>query len=275
MAHLLVVATADHAGHTDDEQHQQGEGSAVVHGVAQHDVLLDDGAEEAYVVHRQQLRDGEGRYRGQEHHHDTAHHTGYRQGEYHLEEHAQLVGPEVLCRLDEALIDLHHRIIYGVDHEGQEVVGEAKEQGALAEGYARDVEERHGSQGADEHVDPHGQDEEQHHRLGAVKLLVAQDICRRVAQQDGKKRRYYGHGHRVDEGVEGLGLLYELHEVGDGEAAVIVHEGIHADEHQRQQHKQHEEHRIGYGPGAATGKEFYEFVHFCFTLRKLHSLLSF
>ena len=64
MAHLLLAVVAKGAGDADDEQHQQGECCTIVHGVAEHDVLLDDRAEEADVVHRQELRDGEGRYRG-------------------------------------------------------------------------------------------------------------------------------------------------------------------------------------------------------------------
>ena len=233
MTHLLLVVAAEEAGDTDYYKHDEREGGTIVHRVAQHDVLLNDGAEEAYVIHRQQLGDGKGRYRRQEYHHDTAYDSGQGKGEYHFEEYAQPVGSEVLCRFDEVLVDLHHRIVYRIDHEGQEVVGETEDEGTLAERYARDVEERYGSQGTDEYVDPHGQDEEQHHRLGAVVLLVAQDVCRGIAQQDGEERGDDGYGYRVDEGLDGLGLLDELHEVGYGEVATVVHEGIYADEYQR------------------------------------------
>ena len=186
-----------------------------------------------------------------------------------------MVGSEVLRSLDEVLVNLHHCIIYRIDHEGQEVVGEAEEQGTLAERYARDVEERHGGQRTYEDVDPHGQDEEQHHRLGAVKLLVAQYVCRGVTQQYAQEGGDDGYGHGVDEGLDGLGLLDELDEVGHGEVAAIVHEGIHADEYQRQHHKQQQEYHIGDRPCAAARYEFDEFVHFRLTLRKFSSSLSF
>ena len=55
MAHLLLAVVAKGTGDTDDEQHQQREGCTIVHGIAQHDVLLDDGSKETDIIHRQQL----------------------------------------------------------------------------------------------------------------------------------------------------------------------------------------------------------------------------
>ena len=53
MTDLLIVVTTHDAGNANDKEHQQGEGCTIVHGVAQHDVLLDDGAKEADVIHRE------------------------------------------------------------------------------------------------------------------------------------------------------------------------------------------------------------------------------
>ena len=64
MAHLLLAVVSESTGDADDEQHQQGEGSAIVHGVAQHDILLNDRAEEADIVHCQELGNGKGGYGG-------------------------------------------------------------------------------------------------------------------------------------------------------------------------------------------------------------------
>ena len=51
-----------------------------------------------------------------------------------------------------------------------------------------EVEKRHRCEGTDEHVNPHGKDEQHHRNRGTVKRRIAQNPRRGITQQQARRR---------------------------------------------------------------------------------------
>ena len=59
-----------------------------------------------------------------------------------------------------------------------------------------------------------------------LKLLLAEDVCRRITQQQTGQRGDESDADGVDEGVHRLRVHHELAEVGKGESSVGIRKGV-------------------------------------------------
>ena len=258
---LLAAVTGDEGGCADEEEHDERERRTIVpHRVV--DVLLDGGTEEFDVVHRQELRDGEGRDGWHEHHQYAARHARHGEWQHYLEELLPWGGAQVFGCLDVAAVHLLEGIVDRVNHERDEVVYHTKQQGSLAERKVGEVEERHGGEGAHQDVDPHRQDEEHHDGVGIFHLGLGQDIGRRIAQQDAEQGVEKGDADGVHKGVDGLRVSQKLLEVVEGNGAILIGECEHHDEYQRQYHEYRSKDGVWYRPTLARRYKLNELFQF-------------
>ena len=255
---LFTAVAGDEGGCSDEEEHDERECRTIVpHRVV--DVLLDGGTEELDVVHRQELRDGEGRDGWHEYHQDATSHARHGEWQNYLEELLPRGGTQVFGCLDVAAIHLLEGIVDRVNHERDEVVYHTKQQGSLAERKVGKVEERHGGEGAHQDVDPHRQDEEHHDGVGIFHLGLGQDIGRRIAQQDAEQGVEKGDADGVHKGVDGLRVSQKLLEVVEGKSAVLISECEHHDENERQYHEYRRKDGVRYRPTLARKKKLFQF----------------
>ena len=110
------------------------------------------------------------------------------------------------------------------------------------------MEEFRRRQGPHQCVDPHRHDEQDDGHSAFIELLVRQDPCGRVAEQDAQGSVLYRHLKREGEGLDGILVHEELHEVAEGEMSAAVPECIEDDQDQWKRDKQHQKYRIGQGP---------------------------
>ena len=126
----------------------------------------------------------------------------------------------------EAVVHFLQCIVDGVYHERQEVVHHAEQECAFAQRQVQEVEQCHCGKRAYQYVHPHGQDEQHHHGLRGVELLLTEDIGSRIAQQQARQRGDDGYADGVDEGVHRFGVHHKLAEVGKGECSLGICKGI-------------------------------------------------
>ena len=221
----------------------------------------------------QQMGDGEGGHRRDEHHGDAREDPRQGQGQGHTAEHRDRIGPQVPGGLDQPVVQLDDDRVDGQDHEGQEVVHHAQHHRALgvdhfeildlrakeavdeveqADSVKKTVEQAgvlqdgHPGVGAQQEIHPHGQHDEHHGHPLEAGSLPGQETGNGVAHQQAD--------HGGDEGqLEGPGedhrVVPDAGEVVQGEAASGGRKGI--DHH----HQNGDDHKDGHPDHIGDGKQ--------------------
>ena len=136
------------------------------------------------------------------------------------------MGSEVLGGFNEVVVHLLQGVVDGVYHERQEVVHHTEHERAFAQRQVEEVEQRHCGERAYQYVHPHGQDKQHHHRLRGVELPLAEDVSRRITQQQARQRRDDGYADGIYERVHRFRVHHELAEIGEGKRSVGIRKGV-------------------------------------------------
>ena len=70
------------------------------------------------------------------------------------------------------------------------------------------------------------QDKQHHHRLRGVELPLAEDVSRRITQQQARQRRDDGYADGIYERVHRFRVHHELAEIGEGKGSVGIRKGV-------------------------------------------------
>ena len=256
-------------GQTDDDEQYQRQDRAVVEQVRGGDIILDKTTEQFDVVMCQEFGDGEGGDGGHEDHDDTAIDARHGERDDDFPEAGPAVGTEVLRRFDEGVVHLLQGVIDRVDHERQVVVAKAEKECAFAQWESAHIEELDRSDRPQQEIDPHGQDEEHRHHFRRLEVFLGHDIRRRIADEEAYGGIEHRDHERIEEGLDGLMMGEELHEVAYREVAVDIGEGIDADEDERQDDEHRHEEDVRPSPSAARGEYLNELAHFKFMISNL------
>ena len=114
------------------------------------------------------------------------------------------------------------------------------------------MEELCSGEGSHKRVDPHRHYEKHDRYCAAVEILVCEDPCCRIAEQDAQGCVFNRHFKREGECLYGICVSEELDEVAQREVAAAVRECVEQDQDQRERHEKQQEDCIGECPGTSS-----------------------
>ena len=220
---LIKAGGEAHAQQDDDHQHQaHGRAKVQVVGIAQ-ELQLNQIANQQVGAAAQHTADDKGRDRRHEHLGDAGGNAGAGQRNQHAEQDLPDVAAQVLCSLDDRVVDLRHGRVDGQDHKRQGsctpcpaplrrrcwimLVGSEAEQAKKLVDEAVLLQQSHPRIGTQQKVHPHGQHDQHEHDMLLVGTQAGEKIAngKRHDQADGR-----GHGSQNQTAHENAGVAANL-----------------------------------------------------------------
>ena len=259
--HLVLVKAGRkaHAQQHDDHQHQAHGGAHIQVVAVAKELHFDQVADQQVGTAAQHPADDEGGHCRHEYHGDAGADAGHAHGDEHPEKGLGGGGSQILCRFHQALIDLGHTGVEGQDHVGHIVIHHAQHHraGGVQHGIgaqtkkaqhrvhrAVDAQQAHPGIGTEQEVHPHGQHDQHQHDMLLVHPQAGQEIAHRKCNDQADHGSHKGQQQTA--GKHGT-VAADAGQVGNGEIAAAIGQGIIDHDDQRNHREQHHPDKIRIG----------------------------